>query len=139
MKMKFHYIIFAGISLLLSCTHSHNDDDRMCTMEYRTLTITVVDSLSRPVLLDHPLVLKTGTGIMIDFTLENPGQDSINRRQGIYTLFTDGKMALTSRNGTEFRFQGQKDGTTIVNEPYIIANDGCHINLISGRMLVVIP
>jgi hypothetical protein len=102
-------------------------------MEYRILTISIRDSVAQPILLNNYFVRKTGTGEIIDFSKEEPYADSINRINGIYILFTDGKMSMTSKGGTEFEFHGEKGGIEIVNEKYIIGNDLCHVKRISGK------
>ena len=109
----------------------------MCTQEYRILTISVKDQASNPVLLDQYFVVKSSTGEMIDFSQEDPFTDSINRLNGIYTLMTDGRMEMTSRAGVEFVFHGRIGNAEIVNEKYIIANDACHVSLVSGKTEVI--
>ncbi|MFH1295792.1 MAG: hypothetical protein ABIJ04_00765 [Bacteroidota bacterium] len=102
------------------------------------LTISIKDTESKPVLLSQYFVKKTSSGEIIDFSQENPYLDSINRIQGIYFLFTDGNMGMTSRHGTEFEFHGLIGATEVVNEGYIIGNDECHVLLLSGKTEIVI-
>ena len=70
--------------------------------------------------------------------MEDPLMDSINRSRGIYTIFTDGKMGMTSKTGTEFEFHGIIDSTELVNEKYLIGNDVCHVTLLSGKTAIII-
>ena len=110
----------------------------MCTTEYRMLTISIKDINSNPVILSDYFVRKTSTGEIIDFSLEDPYIDSINRMQGIYLICTDGKMGMTSHQGAEFEFHGILDSTEIVNEPYIIANDECHVYMLAGNPEIIL-
>ena len=107
----------------------------MCTQEYRMLTITVKDTASKPVILSTYFVKKTTTGEIIDYSRE----DSIYRIQGIYFICTDGKMGMTSKEGTEFEFHGILGTTEVVNEKYLIGNDACHVKMLSGKTEIVIP
>jgi hypothetical protein len=121
--------------LYFSCK---TEKDVMCTQEYRTITVSVKDAAAKPILLSMYYVKKTSTNEIIDFSMEDPLMDSLNRLQGIYTVFTDGKMGLTSKTGTEFEFHGIQDSTELVNERYLIGNDACHVTLLSGKIQIII-
>jgi hypothetical protein len=102
------------------------------------ITVTLKDTTSNPVILSHYFVKKTSTSEILDFAKEDPYFDSIMRQQGIYLLCTDGKMNMTSTNGTEFEFHGFLDTSEVVNEKYIIGNDRCHVIMLSGHPEIVI-
>ena len=141
-KMKKASIILfiIGSFMITSCImNRHKKGDRPCTEEYRMLTISIKDSYSKPVILDDYFVKKTSTGEIIDFSGEDPFFDSVYNPQGIYMLFTDGKMYMTSVQGTEFEFHGTVDSAEVINEKYIIGNDGCHVMMLSGRPEIIIP
>jgi hypothetical protein len=123
--------------MVLSCMRNKHDYI-LCTTEYRMLTVTIRDLQSNPVILSNYFVRKTSTGEIIDFSQEDPYMDSINRMQGIYLLCTDGKMSMTSRQGTEFEFHGMMDTAEIVYEKYLIGNDECHVLILSGKTEIFI-
>ena len=132
-------LLFAGSVTAVSCmSHRHKNDDRLCTTEYRMLTISIKDINAKPVQLSDYFVRKTSTGEIIDFAKESPYIDSINRLQGIYFICTDGMMGMTSLQGTEFEFHGMLDSAEIVNEPYIIANDECHVYMLTGNPEIIL-
>jgi hypothetical protein len=137
MKKLTAALCILSVSLIFSCKSSKNDDVA-CTQEYKILNISITDSASHPVHLSNYYVKKVATGEMIDFSMEDPYYDSINRIQGYYCLFTDGKMGMTAKSGTEFEFHGSLNSVEIVNEKYLIGNDGCHVRLISGQAVIVI-
>jgi hypothetical protein len=125
------------LCILISCSgmhHKHNE--KLCTTEYRTITVSVKDKDSRPVLLDDYYLEKTGTGEIIDFRLEDPFPDSLNRINGQYIIMTDGKMNMTSASGTDFEFHGKIDTTEVINANYVIGNDECHVVLYSGPTVI---
>jgi hypothetical protein len=138
MQRKIILLILLFSMVLLSCMREKKDGGRMCTTEYRMLTVTVKDFQSDPVVLSKYYVKKTATGEIIDFSKEDPYMDSINRAQGIYFLCTDGMMNMTSESGTEFEFHGILDSTELVNEKYLIANDECHVYILAGKTNIVI-
>lgn len=128
-----------GTMALSSClSHKHKSDDIICTTEYRMLVVSIKDSLLKPVTLDSYFVKKASTGEIIDFVQEDPYFDSINRPLGIYLLFTDGKMNMTTVRGSDFEFHGFLDSVEIVNENYVIGNDRCHVVMHEGRQEIVI-
>lgn len=131
------FLLTFWLMIFISCDHD-KEDNIMCTMEYRMLTVTIHDEAGKPVVLDSCFIKKSGTGQIIDFSTEDPYFDSINRNNGIYLLFTDGKMSMTSANGEEFEFHGIKDDSTIVREKYKIGHDLCHVLLNSGKTEVVV-
>ncbi len=132
MKISMPLFLITCHILLFSC---RSDKGVMCTQEYRMLTITVKDTASKPVILSTYFVKKTTTGEIIDYSRE----DSIYRIQGIYFICTDGKMGMTSKEGTEFEFHGILGTTEVVNEKYLIGNDACHVKMLSGKTEIVIP
>ena len=134
MKLKI-ILLLLFLVLYFSCK---TDKGIVCTQEYLTITVSVRDAAAKPVLLSLYYVKKTSTNEIIDFSMEDPLMDSINRLQGVYMVFTDGKMAMTSKTGTEFEFHGIQDSTEIVNEKYLIGNDECHVKLLSGKTEIIL-
>ena len=138
MKILTAFYLITLLVLLFSCMPHDNKDGVVCTTEYRMLTVSVKDTTSQPVHLSSYYVKKTSTGEIMDFAKEDHYTDSINSIQGIYFLFTDGKMGMTSKNGTEFEFHGKLDTSEIVNEHFIIGNDECHVKIMSGNTAIII-
>jgi hypothetical protein len=124
-----------ALLLLFSCRQS---DEVMCTQEYRMLTVSVKDSVSNPVILGSYYLKKVSTGEIIDLANQDPFADSINRIQGQYFICNDGMMGMVSKSGTVFEFHGIKGDKEIVNEPYIIGKDDCHISLLDGKAVIVV-
>ena len=131
--------LIACTAVLFSCINLNtHHDDIMCTEEYRMITVRVTDSLFNPVMLTRYRTIKVSSGDTLNFQGEDPYMDSINQKNGYYTLMTDGKMYLTSTSGTEFKFVGWVGEKQVVNENYIIGNDQCHVQFFSGRREIVI-
>ena len=129
------YLLLIPLISFFACKR---DNGAICTTEYRMLTVSIKDTASKPVILSNYFVKKTSTGEIIDFSKEEPYLDSITRIQGIYFVFTDGKIGMTSKDGTEFEFHGILGTTEIVNEKYLIGNDECHVKMLSGKTEIII-
>ena len=135
MRNRIAFLLLISLILFFACKR---DKGIICTTEYRMLTISIKDTASKPVILSSYFVKKTSTDEIMDFSKEEPYLDSINRIQGIYFVCTDGKMGMTSKDGTEFVFHGTFGGVEVVNEKYIIGNDECHVKMLSGKTEIVI-
>jgi len=136
---KYAALLFiAGLAVMFSCMKDSTGDMTVCTTEYRMIMVSVRDSLANPVILGNYFVKKTSTGEILDFAKEDPFADSIYRSRGMYIICTDGKMGMTSANGTEFEFHGFLGTAETVNEKYVIGHDRCHIQMISGKKEIVI-
>lgn len=138
MRILAPFFILLCLGLTVSCIPGSNDNYIACTEEYRMITVSIRDADAKPVVLSSYFVKKTSTGEIIDFAKEDPVTDSILKVQGIYIICTDGKMGMTSANGTEFEFHGFSGATETINESYIIGHDQCHIKLISGKTEIVL-
>jgi hypothetical protein len=124
----------AVMLLLLSCKQSH---EVMCTMEYRMLTVSIKDSAAQPVILGSYFLKNTATSEVLDLSSQDPFADSINRIGGRYFICNDGMMGMVSTSGTAFEFHGMQGSKEVVNEPYIIGKDECHIRLVSGKTEII--
>jgi hypothetical protein len=122
--------------LFFSC---YRDESILCTSEYRMLTISIRNSASNPVHLTSYFTRKVSTGEIFNYAAEDPYLDSLNRLDGVYFLFNDSGMGFTAKSGTAFEFHGLIDTAEVVRETYIIGNDGCHVNLVSGTTEIVLP
>jgi hypothetical protein len=132
--------IFAGLNILLmksafpvffslivfnsvfsSC--SQKDKPVICTKEFRTISITVK---GEP--LDEYFTIRIKTNDTIRIGRENvPGEN-------IYPVLDDNFQKLIEGKTEEFRFIGYKNHEMVVNEPFVISADKCHINYVSGKL-----
>lgn len=137
--MKF---IFLGIVLFFFVGCQQNPQctdpcpkDMMCTMDFRTLQLSIRDSVGRPVMLDKYRTLKLYNNEEIDMqsglTL---WEDSSYKANGEYPILNDGHTNKTDRCGKEFRFLGYRQNQLVVESQYKISHDCCHIRLDSGEI-----
>lgn len=122
---------FKNISLALLLSISSmacKDDPVACTMEFRTVTVTV----NGPSLTNY-YTLRASTGDTIRIGAENVGGMS-----GVYPILDDSFQSVLAGRSENFIFKGFIDDSLVVNESYGIAADQCHINYVSGPLQVTL-
>jgi len=109
--------------LIYSCT---DDDDCACTMEFRMITVAVVDEMNVPVL-DLTTVVKDDSG-----KVYNVYNDPLIF-PGHYTVMDDNYTRELTTQPKRFLFMGVKDSLT-VNGEFFINTDKCkcHVEKVSG-------
>jgi hypothetical protein len=130
--MKQKILLFTLIPFFLVACFSHKDE-KLCTMIYVTIGISVKDTLNNPVVLEKYEVKVVNTNQLLPVH-----SDSASMAQGLYTLLTDSEISSISEHGTTLRFTGYKDSQIIVTGDYIVNQDGCHVNLISGSETLIV-
>ena len=114
-------IVALGLMLLLitSCKHT---PDIACTEEYRFVTITVNGAQ-----LDNFYTIRTSNGDTIRHEQEM-GLDS-----NVYVVLTDSYQKNIQNSVENFVFHGFIGDSLVVNEPFVIKADQCHITYVSGK------
>ncbi len=107
-------------------------DSVMCTMNVVAIALSVVDSSNTPVVLDSFY-----TTDMAGHKLP-VGLYSYNNYSHNYIVLTDGWVQGHQRTNVHLLFQGYKNGVKIVDEPYSVNADCCHIQKVSGKDSVII-
>ncbi len=117
-----------------SLVRSHNGEpegsgDCMCTMEYRTIGVRVVDAAGQPVTGLAVTVTNTRTGDVLDVDQSNAAPGTT----GAYVVLTDSQVQAVSEAGDTLRFHATGGGRTADAE-FVVYRDACacHINKRSG-------
>jgi len=108
-----------------------------CTMEYRSVGVTIKNQSGLSISLDNYYTTKILTGEKI--SLKSSEFDSLRRISGRYPVLGDGQKKLTEKCGTDFKFTGIKNGMEIVKQRYSIGHDCCHVKILSGDPNITIP
>ena len=114
-------IVALGLMLLLisSCK---NTQEIACTEEYRFVTITVNGAQ-----LDNFYTIRISNGDTIRHDQEM-GLDS-----NVYVVLTDSYQKNIQNSVENFVFHGLIGDSLVVNEPFVIKADQCHITYVSGK------
>ena len=111
------------LMLIYSCT---DDDDCACTMEFRMITVAVVDEMNVPVL-GLTTEVKDDSGKVYDVyndPLIFPGH---------YTVMDDNYTRELTTQPKRFIFTGIKDSLTVNGEFFVNTDEcKCHVEKVSG-------
>lgn len=96
---------------------------RVCTMDFRSVGVTLVDGTERPVE-DARVEVRRASGEIVttDGALGRPSM-------GRYVIADDGTRVVPS--GETFTVNASRDGRAVAGV-YRIGHDGCHITKLSG-------
>ncbi|MCD2423745.1 hypothetical protein LQ567_13300 [Niabella pedocola] len=132
--MKTVILLLLGIGVLTACKKASKDDGRICTAEYRFYNIKVTGASGEAVTLDTFYTRVVASNATFHANNVVPGAGN-----GYYTVASDGQLLLLPEGkDTELRFTGIKNNKIVVNESYIVKNNGCHIEEVSGKKEIVI-
>ena len=129
-KMKrFLFFALVVVQFLSACTSS-KDDQKMCTEEFRMITLSILNpdlSYLQPTAY-YMVNLVTGDTILNHLTYP---YDVTNI--GPIVIFSDNEMIYTSNSGKSFRLTCYSGDELVVDENYVIKHDDCHVILVSGK------
>ena len=126
--------ILSPLFIYTSCEKKNDSrkcDGVMCTAMFAMITVHIVDTDNQPVALDSAYTLRTETGEKIIHNVNTIPENT-------YTVLDDGYQKNLAQSSATFRFVGFKNGKEIVNEPYTISADCCHINKQSGSSTITV-
>jgi len=124
--MKKLFLFFLPALWAFSCDRNQV----VCTMELRMITVHVKNTNGNPAVLDSSYTLRTATNEKI-----RPEQHGSH---GAYVVLDDSYHPVLKRREEHFRFIGWKNNTIVVDLPYTIAGDDCHIGKVAGADSVTI-
>ena len=125
-------VVFAASS----CTKSIGECDTavVCTSVYTYIDLELKDTLGKPYILDSYTVTPASGGAAVISKTINAATDST----GHYIVMSDTEKSKVTKDGVYFDFVGKKGDSIVVNQPYRIAHDCCHVVIKSGLPSVVI-
>ena len=127
--MKKLALLVAALFAFTAC----DDDEIICTMDFRMITVDVLDENEEQVELDAFYITKTNTGdTVLRYT------DEHIEHFGGTVIFTDSEMNHTDTKGKTFTFTAYLDSAQVINENYVIRHDQCHIELVSGKTKIIL-
>lgn len=106
--------------------------DIICTMDYRTITVTIKDKNGQSITLDKYTSDLKGTAKSL---IRNNATESISDS---YIIAADNAMNIVGKNGKEVEFIGYKNGKEVVRRTFKIGHDCCHIKLLEGETEIIV-
>lgn len=105
-----------------------------CTESFEYISLELKDTLGKPYILDsYTVTPDTGGDAVLSKTI-NPNTDTT----GIYVVLSDTEKSKVTKDGVYFNFVGKKGGLDVVNQPYRIAHDCCHVVIKSGLSVLTV-
>ncbi|MCH5721418.1 hypothetical protein [Niabella hibiscisoli] len=146
MRTSILVILVSGLMVLACNKNARVGDDcesdckfnQVCTEEFRSLMVQVVDQSNAGVELDSFKIVRTKDNKVILDNVQWQQPAGVSYKPGVYLLYSDGYMKETSRCGEDFHFKGYLNNKTVADKIFRISHDCCHINLVSGDTKIVI-
>ncbi|HTN46880.1 MAG TPA: hypothetical protein VL098_11080 [Flavipsychrobacter sp.] len=142
-----HKVLIGVLSLsaFLSCSKSDKKNstcggkDVICTMDFRTITLSVLNVDSTPKQLDSFYSAFSGSdNIILDSKDISAEQLQMMQRYGSYPVISDAQRdKLSSGKNTAVYFVGYQDGIKVMEHSLVVTHDCCHIQLKSENKPVV--
>lgn len=127
-------IILTTPLFLLSCDKKADSNDcknAICTEEYRSVTVNVLDNSGNKVVLQNAYLIN----------LQNADTTIITTAQSFdstYVVFSDNEVKNMQNKTYNYKFIGTLNGMQVFDEPYTFSADCCHINKVSGKGTITI-
>lgn len=114
------FFLALGFYSLISCATTQPQDDIICSTIFKSISVGI-------------------NGQQLDryYTIRVSDQDTIinedtSTEDSFYPVMTDQYHGNLINKRDSFHFVGLVNDSIIVEQPYVIGGDDCHINLISG-------
>jgi hypothetical protein len=137
MKTVIHSIAAIAITatLFTSCKPEDNAgpcDGANCTALFAMIPVTITDSTGGSINFDRVFAYPTDNK---KDTIKSFKSDGISN---VYIIVDDNYLENMRNSTRTIRFVGMKNGTAIVDEPYTISADCCHIKRESGKETIIV-
>ena len=137
-----NYIFLACIALspvfmATSCKDNKGGNNKTncegvaCTMMFAAINVDVNNSDGSAAQLDEVYTLRESTSEKLTFPQNTEG--------GMYTILDDSYAKELQMKQENFRFIGMKNGQKVVDEPYKLGADCCHVSRTSGKETITLP
>jgi hypothetical protein len=106
-------------------------DGIACTMLFAMVNITVSDSVGNTISPDDVYTLRVDNQDTIRTSTSSVFENS-------YTIIDDNYLPKMRNSKHDFRFICKKNGKTVVDEPFTLSADCCHISKVSGKASLIV-
>ncbi|WP_299103872.1 hypothetical protein [uncultured Tenacibaculum sp.] len=122
-------VVLSTILLFISCNDNNICKDTVCTLEFRTILVSVKNQDQNPIALDSFKVINIQNNSDMTVSLSNSEFEAA-QQSGKYPLVND--SSLNTNEERQVQFKGYIDNKEVINSTYKVSTDCCHIGLISG-------
>lgn len=121
--------------ILFSLTQCKKGDGKMCTEEFRLITVSIENQAGQAIVPDRYYVVHWPTRDTLITHKNKYGTGPISNE---IVLLSDNEMYYTNESGILFELTAYFEGVQRVDESYLIRNDGCHIELVIGNTTITV-
>ena len=127
-RISWRLLLVAGVA---SCANLDPAQPCICTLEFRSFTVTVVDATGQPAEGVNISVRRVSDGAVLTVN------SSLGQGPGVYVILTDGNIQDVTEAGTTVEVVGALGDMGFTAE-YVFDRDACqcHVNKISGPEMV---
>lgn len=104
----------------------------MCTEDFRFITFTVADKHGQPVIFERYETVRASNNTIL------ARRDNTGMAPGTYVVASDAERDSISTCGEKFFFRGYRDGKQVMETPFTLRNDCCHVERQSGKTEVML-
>ncbi|WKK85459.2 hypothetical protein QYS48_26800 [Marivirga arenosa] len=138
--MKVYYNLFVLISafLFFSCEEESNSledcnlESRICTEEFRSVELEIVDDNGEYVELDNFYTFFDSRK-KFEFS-----RNTFQQENGLYPVITDAELEELNQEGSVLVFVGEIEGKNVIEHQMLIGHDCCHVELIQGETKLIL-
>ncbi|MFD1315623.1 hypothetical protein [Namhaeicola litoreus] len=138
--MKVYLTILMAI-MLTTCDNNKEEKidctDTICTMDFRTIAVSLKDNNGNPISLDKFKVTSLDNQKDITRDLDNFNLEEA-RKSGAYPVFGDELREKYQSKEVEVLFEGYIENKKVANLTFLVGADCCHVFLIEGQLEVVL-
>lgn len=128
---KVFILVLAFPFMAMQCKKKTDCSGAICTEMFAAVNVTVTDKNGYNIDLQDYYTINIATG---DTLMHN----NSTWPEGAYTVLDDSYVSKMYNKKLQFRFVGILNNTIVVDEPYTIAADCCHISKEAGKDTIVI-
>lgn len=137
MKLSLYFLLTL---LAVGCDSSDDRPDCSavaCTLEFRTLTVSVSDPSGVAIPLESYQVIRVADGA--DVTPEySPENLESYQNFNAYPILTDARGADLRNKRVELEFRGFANGTLVASRTFLAGADCCHVAFFQGDTDIVV-
>lgn len=123
-RFTFYFFLILGFYCLNSCASTQPQDDIICSTIFKSITVGI-----NGLQLDSYYTIRISDGD----TIQNEDMD---KEDSFYPVMTDQYHNNLINTKDSFHFVGLVNDSIIVEEPYVIGGDDCHIYLDKGAKVI---
>lgn len=112
------------VFLATSCEHKKCPENTICTEMFAMVTVKVIDQLGNSVHFDEVYTIRKSNNETIRIT---------QSMDGMLIVLDDSYQSKLKQDKDTFHIVGIKNGQKVLDEPYMISADCCHVSKVSGR------